>query len=86
MSYAIDIYRKQLNPVKSIFDFGFYVSFFPQLVAGPIVRASEFIPQIYQPYKVTKRIWSCIILDNKWTFKEIFISGLYCSKFCRQSI
>ena len=55
MSYAIDIYRKQLNPVKSIFDFGFYVSFFPQLVAGPIVRASEFIPQIYQPYKVTKK-------------------------------
>jgi len=55
MSYAIDIYRKQLNPVKSIFDFGFYVSFFPQLVAGPIVRASEFIPQIYQAYKVTKK-------------------------------
>jgi D-alanyl-lipoteichoic acid acyltransferase DltB (MBOAT superfamily) len=55
MSYAIDIYRKQLIPVKSIFDFGFYVSFFPQLVAGPIVRASEFIPQIYQPYSVTKK-------------------------------
>jgi D-alanyl-lipoteichoic acid acyltransferase DltB (MBOAT superfamily) len=55
MSYAIDIYRKQLRPVKSIFDFGFYVSFFPQLVAGPIVRASEFIPQIYQPYSVTKK-------------------------------
>ena len=55
MSYAIDIYRKQLKPVKSIFDFGFYVSFFPQLVAGPIVRASEFIPQIYQPYSVTKK-------------------------------
>ena len=55
MSYAIDIYRKQLKPVKSIFDFGFYVSFFPQLVAGPIVRASEFIPQIYQSYSVTKK-------------------------------
>ncbi len=47
MSYAIDIYRGQLKPVRSIFDFGFYVSFFPQLVAGPIVRASDFIPQLF---------------------------------------
>ena len=45
MSYSIDIYRKQVKPVKSIIDFGFYVSFFPQLVAGPIVRAANFIPQ-----------------------------------------
>ena len=87
MSYAIDIYRKQLNPVKSIFDFGFYVSFFPQLVAGPIVRASEFIPQIYQPYKVTKKEFGLALF---WIIngllKKFFISGLYCSKFCRQSI
>lgn len=55
MSYAIDVYREKLKPVKSILDFGFYVSFFPQLVAGPIVRASEFIPQLYQKYSVTKR-------------------------------
>ncbi|MEL7147282.1 MAG: MBOAT family protein, partial [Bacteroidota bacterium] len=55
MSYAIDIYRGQVKPVKNIFDFGFYVSFFPQLVAGPIVRASDFIPQLYQPYALTKR-------------------------------
>lgn len=54
MSYAIDIYREKLKPVKHIVDFGFYVTFFPQLVAGPIVRASEFIPQIYQPFKLTK--------------------------------
>ena len=55
MSYAIDIYRKKLKPVSHIIDFGFYVSFFPQLVAGPIVRASEFIPQIYKPYEITKK-------------------------------
>ena len=54
MSYAIDIYRKKLKPVDHIIDFGFYVSFFPQLVAGPIVRASDFIPQIYKPYRLTK--------------------------------
>lgn len=48
MSYIIDIYRKELEPTKNFFDYMFFVSFFPQLVAGPIVRASEFIPQIYK--------------------------------------
>lgn len=54
ISYSVDIYRGQLKPVNSILDFGFYVSFFPQLVAGPIVRASDFIPQLYKEYSLTK--------------------------------
>lgn len=54
ISYAVDVYKKRIKPVKNILDFGFYVSFFPQLVAGPIVRASEFIPQLYKPYKLSK--------------------------------
>ncbi len=54
ISYSVDIYRQRILPVKSILDFGFYVSFFPQLVAGPIVRASEFIPQLYKPYNLSK--------------------------------
>ncbi len=55
ISYSIDIYRGKIKPVKNILDFGFYVSFFPQLVAGPIVRASDFIPQIYNQFKLTKQ-------------------------------
>ena len=54
MSYAIDVYRGHLKPVRNLLDFGFYVSFFPQLVAGPIVRASEFIPQIAQPFRLSR--------------------------------
>ena len=46
MSYTIDVYRRRLKPVGSWLDYAFYVSFFPQLVAGPIVRARDFIPQI----------------------------------------
>ncbi len=46
MSYTIDIYRGQLIPSRSFKEFLFYVSFFPQLVAGPIVRAKDFLPQI----------------------------------------
>lgn len=54
ISYSVDIYRHQVRPVRNILDFGFYVSFFPQLVAGPIVRASEFIPQLYKPFRLTR--------------------------------
>ena len=55
ISYSIDVYRGLVKPVKSIADFGFYVSFFPQLVAGPIVRAADFIPQLYKPYQLSQR-------------------------------
>lgn len=54
ISYSVDVYRREIPAVKNIMDFGFYVAYFPQLVAGPIVRASEFIPQIYKPMKITK--------------------------------
>jgi D-alanyl-lipoteichoic acid acyltransferase DltB (MBOAT superfamily) len=55
ISYSVDVYREKVKPVKNILDFGFYVSFFPGLVAGPIVRANEFIPQLYQKFFLTKR-------------------------------
>ena len=54
LSYTVDVYRRNLKPVARFTDFAFYVSFFPQLVAGPIVRASDFVPQLYQPYQVTR--------------------------------
>ena len=56
ISYTVDVYRGHIQPVKNILDFGFYVSFFPQLVAGPIVRANEFIPQLYRPFRLSKRL------------------------------
>ncbi|NAS30175.1 MBOAT family protein [Flavobacteriaceae bacterium R38] len=52
MSYSIDIYRKQLKPTKNFIAFATFVSLFPQLVAGPIERASNLIPQI-----LNKRTW-----------------------------
>ncbi|NLR92254.1 MBOAT family O-acyltransferase [Flammeovirga agarivorans] len=54
ISYSVDIYRGDIKPVDNIWDFALFVSFFPQLVAGPIVRASEFIPQIHNNYRVTE--------------------------------
>ncbi len=54
ISYSVDIYKGLLRPVRNILDFGFYVSFFPQLVMGPIVRASHFVPQLYRDFKLKK--------------------------------
>ena len=55
ISYTADVYAGRIRTVSNILDFGFYVSFFPQLVAGPIVRASEFIPQLYKPFHLSRR-------------------------------
>jgi alginate O-acetyltransferase complex protein AlgI len=48
LSYTIDVYRKQLEPTKDIIAFAAFVSFFPQLVAGPIERATNLLPQFYK--------------------------------------
>jgi D-alanyl-lipoteichoic acid acyltransferase DltB (MBOAT superfamily) len=75
LSYTIDVYRRRVKPVDSIVDFGFYVSFFPSLVAGPIVRAAEFIPQIYRKYSVTRReMWGAAFLILNGLVKKIAIS------------
>ena len=57
MSYTIDVYRGIIRPLDRWIDYMFYLSFFPQLVAGPIVRARDFIPQIRQPLRVTRRMF-----------------------------
>lgn len=57
MSYTIDVYRGVIRPLDRWIDYMFYLSFFPQLVAGPIVRARDFIPQIRQPLRVTRRMF-----------------------------
>jgi alginate O-acetyltransferase complex protein AlgI len=49
MSYTIDVYRRQLEPARNLVDFLTFVSFFPQLVAGPIERATNLLPQFSQP-------------------------------------
>lgn len=49
LSYTIDVYRKEISPEKDFVRFALFVSFFPQLVAGPIVTARTFMPQLYAP-------------------------------------
>jgi len=51
LSYTIDVYKKKLEPTQNFIAFAAFVSFFPQLVAGPIERASNLLPQFYSPRK-----------------------------------
>lgn len=55
ISYIVDVYKRKIAHVGNILDFGFYTSFFPQLVAGPILRADQFVPQLYKPFFLGRR-------------------------------
>lgn len=75
LSYTIDIYRGRIRPLGNLLDYAFYVSFFPQLVAGPIVRASDFIPQIRRNLVVTNEmLGSGIFFIIAGLFKKAVIS------------
>ncbi len=64
MSYTIDLYRQKNTPARSFLDFALYVTFFPQLVAGPIVRASDLVTQFYEEKKATisQFVWGLFLL------------------------
>lgn len=54
ISYAVDLYRKEMKPANTTLDFCFYIAFFPKLVAGPIIRAKDFLPQMHKKLSLTK--------------------------------
>lgn len=75
MSYSIDLYRKKITPTHNFFDFLFFVSFFPQLVAGPIVRAAQFIPQITRTPRLSSyRLDKALLLIMGGLIKKAIIS------------
>jgi alginate O-acetyltransferase complex protein AlgI len=75
ISYVVDIYRKEIEPVKNFFHYSFFVTFFPQLVMGPIVRARDFIPQISKPYQLNKTDFSWAVIQIvKGLIKKIVIA------------
>ena len=68
ISYTVDVYRRQIRAVESFVDYALFVSFFPQLAAGPIVRAVEFLPQLVTVPPVTRQH----VADGIW----LFVGGL----------
>jgi len=74
LSYVMDIYRGKLEPTKNFIDFALFVSFFPQLVAGPIERASNLLPQLFVKLKPTrKQIQQGIVLIITGLFRKVMI-------------
>jgi alginate O-acetyltransferase complex protein AlgI len=74
ISYIIDVYRKEIEPVSDIVDFGLFVVFFPQLVAGPIGKATIMIPQLTKKLQPNKaQIKSAIALIIMGLFRKVMI-------------
>jgi D-alanyl-lipoteichoic acid acyltransferase DltB (MBOAT superfamily) len=78
MSYSIDVYRGQQRPHHSALDFALYVSFFPQLVAGPILRAGYFLRQLADDYqeRVTQLGWGLALITLGMFEKVVLADGL----------
>ena len=75
LSYTIDVYRGRLGAEKSLLNFAVFVAFFPQLVAGPIERAANFLPQVRQPSAVTwDRLSSGFYLIGWGLFKKVVLA------------
>ena len=80
MSYTIDMYYKRTEPARTFLDFALYVTFFPQLVAGPIVRSSELIPQFYEEKKASIKqfLWG-IFLFTLGLFEKVVMADAFLS-------
>lgn len=75
LSYTVDVYRREFKPVDNFMDYLFFLSFFPKLMMGPIVRAHDFIPQISKPYELNSEdIGKGIYLIMAGLFKKMVIS------------
>ncbi|MEN8445884.1 MAG: MBOAT family O-acyltransferase, partial [Cyanobacteria bacterium J06555_13] len=75
LSYSLDIYARRLAPRKSLLDLATFVAFFPQLVAGPIVRASDFLPQLERSRTFSQiNVRACLTLFLTGFFKKACVS------------
>ena len=84
LSYTIDVYRKKLKPTKDIIAFAAFVSFFPQLVAGPIERATKLLPQFYKKRKFNYNLAVLGMRQILWgLFKKIVIAD-NCAQYANE--
>lgn len=75
MSYTLDVYKGKLSPTKNILQFFAYLSMFPQLVAGPIVRAKDLLPQLLNKVKISEQQrWDGLKLIVHGYFKKMVIA------------
>ncbi len=75
ISYVVDVYRRQIEVERSLRDFAVFLAYFPQLLAGPIARASTLLPQIRRPRRVTREQ----VVEGLWLvgygfFKKVYVA------------
>jgi D-alanyl-lipoteichoic acid acyltransferase DltB (MBOAT superfamily) len=81
MSYMLDVYWKKIKPCYNIVNYAFFITFFPQLVAGPIVKANWFLPQVEKPITIKKEwVYSGFWLIMVGLFKKAIIAD-YISQY-----
>jgi alginate O-acetyltransferase complex protein AlgI len=82
LSYTIDVYKREIKPVDNFMDYLFFLSFFPKLMMGPIVRAADFIPQISEEYELSSEdIGKGMYLIISGLFKKVVISDFIYQNF-----
>ncbi len=75
IGYVVDVYRRQFEPVRSLRDFAIFLAYFPQLLAGPIMRARELVPQIAQPRRITRdQVVEGLWLVGYGFFKKVYVA------------
>lgn len=75
LCYTIDMYKKESKPVKSLLDFSLFVTFFPHLVAGPIVRPEQLVPQFESPRNTTrKQLFEGLFLLSLGLFMKVVLA------------
>lgn len=75
ISYLVDIMRREIQTAKNFFDYALYVTYFPHLIAGPIVRARDFLPQVNAPYQLSKYDFSWSLwMIGKGLFKKLIFA------------
>jgi len=75
ISYVIDVYRREIQPTTNFIDFALFVTYFPHLVAGPVLRASLLLPQISQPRTITrKQIVEGLWLIGWGLFQKMYVA------------
>lgn len=79
LSYTLDIYKRKLEPTNSLISFLAFVSFFPQLVAGPIERASHLLPQFFKPKKLEYKMVISGLQQMLWGFFKKMVIADNCA-------
>lgn len=82
IGYNVDVFRRKVKPVGNILDYALYMTFFPSIISGPILRADQFIPQIYKPWKLSREEFgSAVVMIMAGLMKKVILGDYIAVNF-----